>query len=413
LLQLTNKLNSTQSNLQEITDSSVLNNPSAFKTQFEQLLQGIDTSGMTPAQMEQLRTDLGTDFSSLLNLSFGTMLIPRLDDLNLQTQAPAIRTAVEQGLCNSLNGSSSCSAVPGQPHVNNGLQGMHNANQSRMDAILAGMGAADLLQGQSILGVVRDTNQAVRHTSYGLEAVGNFASKAWKATHADKIMNAVTTAMVIHNGMMLSNNLLATVSEATNMALDALGIRDSDDTEIDIGAAVRAKIAAILTSILGAEQYKALTTRIAAANRVYQASANVYNLVREIGETSRSITEVACENTGKIGNALLESGVVFEDAYEQMLDSVNPQSKAQLKLEKFRNGVEVLENASEAISSISSDVIELQELKTEVTEGKEQLDTAREEFKTAMETKKEEIKTESKAETDVKKADFGKNETEE
>jgi hypothetical protein len=245
-----------------------------------------------------------------------------------------------------------------------------------------------------------------------LAKIQDYASKAWRATRADKIMNALTMALVLHNALMLSKNLGQTISEATNLTLNALGITDETDTPIDIGASVSSKISAILTSLLGAEEYAALTTRLASANRVYQASANVYNLVREMGDTTRSITEVACENTGKIGNALLESGVVFEDAYEEMIDSVNPQSKAQLKLEKFRNGVEVLENASEAISSISSDVIELQELRTEITEGKARLDTARQEFKTAMETEKLEIKEESKADTDVNKNDFGKDESE-
>jgi hypothetical protein len=372
--------------------------------------------------LEQKITNLAPDIVGGLGLGLTTTWGGQtkiLDNINSQTKPSAITNATSAGVCQATK--------PGGC-ANNNLGNLFNQNAKGL--IDAAGNAASIANGviltrmEGVLNTVRRTTDSIKtttgltqgivaHGTYGLQAVQNFASTAWKATHADKIMNAITVAMVIHNGMMLSNNLLATVSEATNMTLQALGIRNSDDTEIDIGAAVKAKIATILTSILGAEQYKALTTRIAAANRVYQASANVYNLVREIGETSRSITEVACENTGKIGNALLESGVVFEDAYEQMLDSVNPQSKAQLKLEKFRNGVEVLENASEAISSISSDVIELQELKTEVTEGKEQLDTAREEFKTAMETKKEEIKTESKAETDVKKADFGKNETEE
>ncbi|MGL5940820.1 MAG: hypothetical protein ACRC2S_10580 [Waterburya sp.] len=260
---------------------------------------------------------------------------------------------------------------------------------------------------QTGLGAIKNV---LTHSEYGLQKIQRFADTAWKATKADKVMNALTTAVVIHNAFMLSSNLATTISEATNVALDALGITDESSNPINIGAAVRGKIEEVLTSIIGAESYKALTTRIAAASRVYQASANVYNLVREIGDTTRSITEVACENTGKIGNALLESGVVFENAYDQMIDSVNPQSKAQLKLEKFRNGAEILENAAEAISSISSDVIELQEIRQELTEGKTQLDAAREEFKTAMEDKKTERKRESQADTEVKKEDFGKNE---
>lgn len=407
LLQLANKLNATQTDVEELTIEETLNDPDAFTTKFNNLLQGVQTGDMSPEQLQELKTGLGTDFSLLLN----TAVLPRLDDLSLQSQAPQFRNLVEQGLCQSLNQPGSCPAVPGNPNPTNGLQGMQQAAQSRMDAILAAMGAADLLQGQSILGIVKNTNQVINSSEHGLAKVQDFASKAWKATKADKIMNALTTAVVIHNAMMLSNNLAQTISEATNLALDALGIKDESDNPIDIGAAIRDKINAILSSLLGEANYKALTTRLAAANRIYQASANVYNLIREIGDTSRSITEVACENTGKIGNALLESGAVYENAYDKMIDSVNPQSKAQLKLEKFRNGTEILENAADAISSISSDVIELQELRTELTEGKAQLDAARQAYKTLSDTEKTQIKAESQAETDVNKPDFAKDES--
>jgi endonuclease/exonuclease/phosphatase family metal-dependent hydrolase len=286
-----------------------------------------------------------------------------------------------------------------------------SAKVSAVNTAVVGLQTVTIAQSTAIKTAVTQNFNLLSHSQHGLQAIQGFASKAWKATKADKIMNALTTAVVIHNAMMLSSNLTQTISEATNLALDALGIRDESDNLIDIGAAIRGKIDAILSSLLGEANYKALTTRLAAANRVYQASANVYNLIREIGDTTRSITEVACENTGKIGNALLESGAVYENAYEKMLDSVNPQSKAQLKLEKFRNGTEVLENAAEAISSISSDVIELQELRQELTEGKAQLDTARQAYKTLSDTEKAEKKAESQAETDVNKPDFAKDES--
>jgi predicted nucleic acid-binding Zn-ribbon protein len=412
ITELTDRANATESTLEGIASNDLVNNPEAFKTEIQQLLQGIETIGMTPAQLEALRTNLNTDFGNTLDTKLNAGAIPKLDAISLAVAPAAISSAVQTGVCNSLNSPGSCPGVPGNPNTINGLGGMNQRIQDVFNAGIASMQAQTLIQTQDILGVVQDTNRTVRHGTYGLETIQKFASTAWKVTQADKVMSAITVAMTIHNAMMLSNNLLATVSEATNMALNALGIRDETDKEIDIGVAVKSKIEAILTNLLGAEQYQALTTRIAKANRIYQASANLHNLVREVGDTTRSIAEVSCENTGKIGNALLRSGVVYEDAYQEMIDSVNPQSKAQLKLEKFRNGVEVLENASEAISSISSDVIELQDLRTEITEGKEQLDTAREEFKTAMETQKQEIKEESQAETDLKKEDFARDESE-
>ena len=249
-------------------------------------------------------------------------------------------------------------------------------------------------------------SKVLTNSKYGLEKAQSFAETAWKATKADKIMSALTTVVVLHNAMMISGNLATTISEATNLGLQALGITDEESNPINIGASVKAKLNEMLVRVLGKTRAEALTIRIAAANRVYQASANVLNLAREIGDTARNIAEVTAENTGKIGNALLDAGVVFDDAYDKMVDNVNPQSKAQMKLEKFRNGAEVLENAANAITEISSSVLEIKDLRKELGQGKAKLDTARASFKATMETEEATTKTESSAETDVNKADF-------
>ncbi len=417
---LANSINQATNSLKaELGASNNLNEPT--KAAVENLVkQEITNSTLTKEQIEtKIKTDLDLkvkDYEKLNNDQYSkldqklTDANNKIDNQNFPSVAEiALGVAGIDILKNIFTNTNNpprltCQAPTLVPPV--------SAKVSAVNTAVVGLQGVTIAQSTAIKTAVTQNFNLLSHSEHGLRAIQDFSSKAWKATKADKIMNALTTAVVIHNAIMLSNNLATTISEATNLALDALGIKDESDNLIDIGAAVREKIDAVLSNLIGEASYKALTTRLAAASRVYQASANVYNLVREIGDTTRSITEVACENTGKIGNALLESGAVYEDAYDKMIDSVNPQSKAQLKLEKFRNGTEILENAAEAISSISSDVIELQELRTEIGEGKAKLDTARQEFRTAMETEKTQKKAESQADTDVNKPDFGRDESE-
>ena len=233
-----------------------------------------------------------------------------------------------------------------------------------------------------------------------------FAETAWRATRADKIMNAVTMAVTVHNGMMLSNNLLSTVSEALNMSLNALGIRDETDSPIDIGAAVRKKITSILRGVLGEAEYAALTARIAKANRIYQASVNTLHAIQDLHDSARSVAEMTAEHTGKIGNALRESGAVYEDAYEEFTEKINPQSKAMRNLDKFRGVIEGVSEPIETISQVSSEVIEIKENFTQLTEARDEWIT---EVNTQIEvqkTEKDTAKIENQVTAEIDDNDF-------
>ncbi|MGL5078539.1 MAG: hypothetical protein ACRDBG_22300 [Waterburya sp.] len=410
LLNFADKLSSADLQVQELTDTDIVNNPEAFKTQFDQLLSGVQTETVTPAQLQDFRTNIGNDIDNKFDSKFNSLVIPKLNDLKIENQAPAFKNAMQEGLCESLNNPGQCPITPDNPSPTHGLKGLGDKIGDSLNGINTLLGGADLLQGQNILKYVRDTNQAVRHKDYGVQKIQEFASTAWRATHADKILNALNTAMVIHNGIMLSNNALASVGEAATVTLQAMGIQKSDGTEFDVSEIARDKVTGMLQSILGAENYAALTKRIAAYSRIYQASANVVDIVRGITDSARSIAETTCENTGKIGNALLESGVVYENAYQEMIDKVNPSTKAATKLEKFRAGVEILENGVSSISEISSEAIEIKESFGELDEAKGDWHKQIDDAAILKKTEKEERKADSQAGTDVKKADFGKNE---
>ena len=129
----------------------------------------------------------------------------------------------------------------------------------------------------------------VTNASYGLQRIQGFALTAWRVTKADKIMAGVSMALGVHNAMMLSNNLLSSISEATNITFEAFGIRDAEDEPINLGAAVKSKINAVLTNLLGEANYEALTVRIAKANRIYQTGINLLDTTYSLKAVTKSI----------------------------------------------------------------------------------------------------------------------------
>jgi hypothetical protein len=226
------------------------------------------------------------------------------------------------------------------------------------------------------------TKDTVKSPTFGLQKIQQFASTAWQTTQADKVLQVVNTALIIHNGMMLSNNILQTLGEAANMALDAVGVKDHTGQAINVNALVKNKINAILSKALGASNYAALTARIAKANRIYQASANVLSNVRSIIDSTQDIAETTGENVSVIGNALKKGGVVRENAYNWMPENLNNTSRVLNRLEKISDGADAISDITSEAQSLSEDIkdmetnrgVFLQEL-TKTTETKTKTET--------------------------------------
>lgn len=388
-----------------ITDTSLSQDPNKFQDQLDQLLKTIGTGSVEQKQLDKLKADLNIDFKNTLDAGLKVGVIDALKKVNFQTNQQQLRKAAESAICNSLNGTG-CPSVPGIATPTQGLGGMLRDTLGKIDSLNAGLNATIIAQNTALKGIVQSTNNTVLNATHGLQAVQNFASTAWKATKADKILGAVNTALLVHNGMMLSNNLASTLSEALNVSLQALGIRDETDSPIDIGRSVGDKIQSMLTSVLGTENYAALTVRIAKANRIYQAGANILQTTQELFDSARTIAELAAENTGQIGNALLEAGVVYEDAYREMLDEVNEKTTAMHKLDKLRAGIETAEKGLSFVNEISSEAIDIQENMEQLRENREAWDKEVEDILVKKEEEKAEVQKASEAKADVEDADF-------
>ena len=280
------------------------------------------------------------------------------------------------------------------------------ANGVKLDALNLLLNGTGVAQDAGILGIVKNTNDAVRSTTYGLAKIQKYAETAWKVTRADKVMAGVSMALTVHNAMMLSNNLLSTVSEATNMTLNALGIRDEEDKPINLGAAVNNMINKALVGLVGEAKYAEITARIAKANRIYQAGINLLDTTYSLFDSARTVAELTGEYTGKIGNALREAGVVYEDAYEEFTEKINPQNTAMRKLGSFRDKIEVVENAFDSVSQISGSVLEVKETVGQITEEKTELKTEIDNFLKEQNEEKDEAKAEVQVTTDISNADF-------
>ncbi len=403
-----------------ITDSSVRDNTDEFDSEYERVTS---YAGGTGAVNRDELNDWGDTFKDTVTTTvlggIATNWGQTFTDIKSQTAPASIAAAAATGACEA--------GKPGGCLQTN----LTNPINQKVDQLINAAGTAFsaannviLQQMQPVLntvkattdtikGVVNATHGVVTHAKHGLEAVQKFGEKAWQATHADKILNAITTAIVIHNGIQLSQNLLVTLGETATVVLQAIGVKDSNNEDIDVNAWFQVKMRSWMESILGTENYAALTTRIAKYNRIYQAGANILDASRELFDSARSTAELTAENTGKIGNALLRSGVVSEDSYTTMIDKVYPHSKAMRRLERFRNGLEEVEDSVSTVGNIASEVVSTKDAFTELKEAKEEWKTANDALVTEKDTATNETKEESTVVDGIKNTDFDREETEE
>lgn len=227
---------------------------------------------------------------------------------------------------------------------------------------------------------VKVIEREIKNEDYGLEKIQEDANTAWESTQNDKAMNATNLAFSIHNALMLSNNLPATITEASRIDFKVLQLTDRAGESYDANAAINNKTQALLPIFTSLEERAALTSRIAKVNRVYQTGINLLDTTYGFFDSARTLAEMTAENTGKIGNALRESCTVYEDAYEEFVETIEPQNTSFKKLGKLREEVTSIVDVFNSIEQISSDVVEFEEvankLRTEKSTLANQIDEA-------------------------------------
>lgn len=296
--------------------------------------------------------------------------------------------------------------------VGNLQQGLN----SDISALLAGQAAikAQNTATQGAIAASEAINQASHATTHGaissLQAfvttqftnLTGFINNVLSNQLVQGAIQAANTGLLVHNAAMLSRDLAYSFGAVIDNVAQAVGIniKDADGNQISPTAQISQFIGNATAAIVGQDNLNAIGSAWKKASTIYSSAANVWWAIREVGEQTRELTELAIENTGRIGNALRESGVVYEDSYPRLTDTVNPMTPFSRKFQQFQQGVYIVEETLEPIEQISSSVIGLQQSFTELNQSVVQF---QEEIEIDTETKEDEYQQFS---TDVQSPDI-------
>lgn len=315
--------------------------------------------------------------------------------------------------------------IPGLPGAagKNGLNGLNGLNGKN------GLNGRDLVpdaqmkaQMNRIESKVNANAKSISNNGGSIKGNGNAIKKGFSDTQEKfkklskrlklpEIINALTLIVALHNAAMLSKNLVETLGDILSQGLALIGLKDEDGNPHDINGILGKQVNTWMEQLLGKTVWENAVLKWKAANRVYQAGANMVWSVRSMFDSALTIATITAENTGRIGNALLKDRVISPNAFPNMSENVNPYNKQLERLNNLDDAASALGTIIGETTSLVSEINELKEQKTEFDKGLKELEPKEAIENQPIKAKRDAEKLASTASNDLGNVDLAEGES--
>ncbi|MEC5030393.1 MAG: hypothetical protein SAL07_24555 [Oscillatoria sp. PMC 1051.18] len=184
------------------------------------------------------------------------------------------------------------------------------------------------------------------------------------------------TVATLHNAIMLSNNIFATLFSVFDNVFQIAGLswKDADGNTVGFGDAAQVWTYNTAVNLFGETVVNGTLLTWKKANRIYQAGANLLWSVRSLGDSLRSVSELTAEQVSRFFNLAVEDGLLQE--HDLMPRRVTARTVAQRKLDRVIDGLDSISEVVETVEEISSGVLEVQGNLTEIVNQRNEFNQA-------------------------------------
>ncbi|MFN9166069.1 MAG: hypothetical protein ACK6CP_08830 [Pseudanabaena sp.] len=199
----------------------------------------------------------------------------------------------------------------------------------------------------------------------------------------DRTLAVMNLATNIHNAAMLTRDIGETLGSVVDNVIGLTGLRftNSEGAQVQFTDFLSSNFRAFLVSVLGAENYVSLVLQWQKANTIYHSAMAVVNTTQSMLDPISSAVEYGMENVSKIGNSLKEDGVVSENAYPAMDETIR--ARRVNRFERLNDTLEGAENIASNLSSITSSAVSVKEDYKQLREDSKDLKDKASAFNTA------------------------------
>lgn len=202
--------------------------------------------------------------------------------------------------------------------------------------------------------------------------LAGFLKRFWDSFALQKFLSILTFVTVLHNAMMLSNNIAQTLFSAFDTIFElpwfkAYQPKDAEGQNISTGDFVGNVINNLAVQLFGDQTVATVKKAWNKASRIYQAAANIVWSIQSIGYSILEALEVVGNYVALIGNALRRFGAVAEKAYGWMNPNLNFMNS------KFFRGLDAVQEGVEAIETVASETLSVVETVDELKNQRKEL----------------------------------------
>ena len=273
---------------------------------------------------------IGSD--ALVNASLSNT--PKINQIAANTTPVAQQTNAKQGVCDAM-----------QPQQC-GYEGVKQATTEATNPI------------KSILENL--ANILAPFIAFSQTAFGKILS-ILNNTVIDRSLAVMNLATGIHNAAMLTRDIGETLGSVVDniISLTPLRFTNSEGSQVQFTDFVGSNFRALLVSVLGVENYTSLVLNWQKANTIYHAGMGVLNTTQSMLDPISSAVEYGMENVSKIGNSLKEDGVVSENSYPAMDETIR--ARRVNRFQRLNDTLEGAENIASNLSSVTSSAVSIKE----------------------------------------------------
>jgi hypothetical protein len=308
--------------------------------------------------------DLGNIATVLGTIGLGvTAIAQKTDKIDSQTTPEAQQTNAKQGVCDAMQ--------PQQCGFEGVKQATTEATAPIKDQAIANGGAIS-----SVLNLLATVWEFLQNR------IGKILSILNNSV-VDRSLAVMNLAANIHNAAMLTRDVGETLGSVVDNTLSLLNLRftNSEGVQLPFTDFIGSNFRSLLISVLGVENYTSLVLNWQKANTIYHSAMAVVNTTQSMLDPISSAVEYGLENVSKIGNSLKEDGVVSENAYPAMDETIR--ARRVNRFERLNDTLEGAENIASNLSSITSSAVSVKEDYKQLREDSKDLKDKASAFNTA------------------------------
>lgn len=225
-----------------------------------------------------------------------------------------------------------------------------------------------------------------------IQELEDMLTKAWNSTTEDKKINAINNSLLLHNAMLLSQNINETIPKIQNFSLQNIAPTDYQENPLDLSGKITDILTPFPDSTSNLDNPLSLQSILTTYNQTIQSTYGTIFALENVKTSTLQGLKTLGNYTTTLGNLLQIQGVLESNSYPWMWENFNLETALNGFIGKYSvsqsliddisslsiQGLPIIENANQTIAEnqefISIDA-QIEQLKADYTQERQQLET--------------------------------------